>query len=343
MRRMTLTSLTVAFTVVSLLVALAWAQQAAPPSWKQGQPAEHGRLDAGAHRPAAGAQGARRDSRRQDQGAARASRRRCGRTGINNARAMTWGDKGTLFVSSRVAGNVYAVVDKGGQREVKVIAKGLNLPNGVAFKDGTLYIAEVSRITKMAGHRGQARQPARHGSGLRHPAARSAARLEVPGLRARRQALLQYRRALQHLHPAGHPRQYLAREPRRHRLRVRGPRRPQQRGLRLASGDQGALLRHPRPRLARRGRAERPVRCRAEEGPALRLPLLPSGRHPRSRVRQGTLVLGVRAAADQDRPARGRQRRRVLHRLDVPARVQEPRLPRPARLLEPDARRSASG
>ena len=64
---------------------------------------------------------------------------------------MTWGDKGTLFVSSRVAGNVYAVVDKGGQREVKVIAKGLNLPNGVAFKDGTLYIAEISRITKMPG------------------------------------------------------------------------------------------------------------------------------------------------------------------------------------------------
>ena len=71
--------------------------------------------------------------------------------GINNARAMTWGDKGTLFVSSRVAGNVYAVVDKGGQREVKTIATGLNLPNGVAFKDGTLYIAEVSRITKMVG------------------------------------------------------------------------------------------------------------------------------------------------------------------------------------------------
>ena len=71
--------------------------------------------------------------------------------GINNARAMTWGDKGTLFVSSRVAGNVYAVVDKGGQREVKMIAKGLNQPNGVAFKDGTLYVAEISRITKMPG------------------------------------------------------------------------------------------------------------------------------------------------------------------------------------------------
>ncbi|HEY2993226.1 MAG TPA: PQQ-dependent sugar dehydrogenase [Methylomirabilota bacterium] len=70
---------------------------------------------------------------------------------LANARAMTWGDKGTLFVSSRVAGNVYAVVDKGGTRETKVIAKGLNLPNGVAFKDGTLYIAEISRISKMEG------------------------------------------------------------------------------------------------------------------------------------------------------------------------------------------------
>src|SRR3984893_9682938 len=71
--------------------------------------------------------------------------------GINNARAMVWGDNGTLFVSSRVGGNVYAVLDRGGRREVKVIAKGLNLPNGVAFKDGTLYVAEVSRISKMPG------------------------------------------------------------------------------------------------------------------------------------------------------------------------------------------------
>src|SRR5437867_12154708 len=47
-------------------------------------------------------------------------------SGINNARVMTWGDRGTLFVSSRVAGNVYAVTDKGGSREVKTIAKGLN-------------------------------------------------------------------------------------------------------------------------------------------------------------------------------------------------------------------------
>ena len=71
--------------------------------------------------------------------------------GLSNARVMTWGDKGTLFVCSRTAGNLYAVVDKGGQREVKTLAKGLNLPNGVAFKDGTLYVAEIHRITKMVG------------------------------------------------------------------------------------------------------------------------------------------------------------------------------------------------
>jgi len=72
-------------------------------------------------------------------------------SGIQNARVMTWGSKGTLFVSSRVAGNLYAVVDRGGRREVKLLAKGLNLPNGVAFKDGTLYVAEVSRITRLEG------------------------------------------------------------------------------------------------------------------------------------------------------------------------------------------------
>ncbi|OLC12161.1 MAG: sorbosone dehydrogenase [Candidatus Rokubacteria bacterium 13_1_40CM_69_27] len=72
-------------------------------------------------------------------------------SGISNARAMTLGSKGTLFVSSRVAGNVYAVVDRAGKHEVKVIAKGLTQPNGVAFKDGTLYVAAISRILKYEG------------------------------------------------------------------------------------------------------------------------------------------------------------------------------------------------
>jgi len=72
--------------------------------------------------------------------------------GIHNARAMTLGSKGTLFVSSRLpGGNVYAVVDKAGKREVKVIAQKLDMPNGVAFRDGTLYVAAQNRIIKWEG------------------------------------------------------------------------------------------------------------------------------------------------------------------------------------------------
>ena len=70
-------------------------------------------------------------------------------SGIPDARSLRIGDKGTVFVSNRVRDKVYAIVDKDGKREVKVIASGLDRPNGLAFKDGTLYIAEGTRISKL--------------------------------------------------------------------------------------------------------------------------------------------------------------------------------------------------
>ncbi|HEY2136058.1 MAG TPA: PQQ-dependent sugar dehydrogenase [Xanthobacteraceae bacterium] len=69
--------------------------------------------------------------------------------GIPNARSLRLGDKGTLFVGNRVLDKVYAVVDKGGKREVKVIASGLDRPNGLAFHDGTLYVAEGTQISRL--------------------------------------------------------------------------------------------------------------------------------------------------------------------------------------------------
>jgi len=69
--------------------------------------------------------------------------------GMTNAREMAVGDKGTVFVGSRLVDKVYAIVNKDGKREVKVLASGLYRPNGVAFKDGTLYIAELSKISKI--------------------------------------------------------------------------------------------------------------------------------------------------------------------------------------------------
>ena len=41
------------------------------------------------------------------------------------------------------------IVEKDGKREVKVLVSGLYRPNGLAYKDGTLYIAELSKISKI--------------------------------------------------------------------------------------------------------------------------------------------------------------------------------------------------
>ena len=71
--------------------------------------------------------------------------------GVDGARSMTHGPEGVVFVGSRDAGNVYALVDRDGDRraeEVKTIARGLRSPNGVAWRDGSLYVAEISRVIR---------------------------------------------------------------------------------------------------------------------------------------------------------------------------------------------------
>ncbi len=73
---------------------------------------------------------------------------------VDNARSMVMSPDGTLFVGNRNEDKVYAIKDTDGDFKADkkwVIATGLNMPNGVAFKDGNLYVAEVSRITKFTG------------------------------------------------------------------------------------------------------------------------------------------------------------------------------------------------
>lgn len=70
---------------------------------------------------------------------------------VRGARSMTIGDNGTVFVGTRGAGVVYALVDADGDHFAEtryVIARDLNSPNGVAFHDGSLYVAEISRILR---------------------------------------------------------------------------------------------------------------------------------------------------------------------------------------------------
>nr|WP_198034480.1 PQQ-dependent sugar dehydrogenase [Halomonas sp. 1513] len=70
--------------------------------------------------------------------------------GMPGARMMARGDDGTLFIGTRGIGRVYAVLDNddGEEREHVIIAEGLTQPNGVAFKDGSLYVAAINRILR---------------------------------------------------------------------------------------------------------------------------------------------------------------------------------------------------
>ncbi|MFL5740491.1 MAG: PQQ-dependent sugar dehydrogenase [Flavisolibacter sp.] len=66
------------------------------------------------------------------------------------ARSLCESPSGTLFVGT-MNGDVYALrdTDKNGVADENyIIASGLNSPNGVAFKDGNLYVAEISRILR---------------------------------------------------------------------------------------------------------------------------------------------------------------------------------------------------
>ena len=68
--------------------------------------------------------------------------------GLPNARSLSMGPDGIVFVGTRKAGRVYAVVDRNGDftaEQTITLAQGLNTPNGVAFRNGHLYVAEVHR------------------------------------------------------------------------------------------------------------------------------------------------------------------------------------------------------
>jgi len=70
---------------------------------------------------------------------------------VTGARSLARGDNGTIFVGTRGHGKVYALVDRDGDwaaDTVYVLARGLVDPNGVAFRDGALYVAEYNRVLR---------------------------------------------------------------------------------------------------------------------------------------------------------------------------------------------------
>ena len=70
---------------------------------------------------------------------------------VENARQMALGDNGVLFVGSRRAGKVHAVIDEDGDHKadrVVLIAENLKMPSGIEYQKGALYVGALNRILR---------------------------------------------------------------------------------------------------------------------------------------------------------------------------------------------------
>ncbi len=69
--------------------------------------------------------------------------------GVDNARSLALGAAGTVFVSTRRDGRIFAVLPREEQApRVLTLADGLQMPNGIAFHGGDLYVAELTRVLR---------------------------------------------------------------------------------------------------------------------------------------------------------------------------------------------------
>jgi glucose/arabinose dehydrogenase len=83
---------------------------------------------------------------------------------VPGARSLAQGRNGTLFVGTRGQGKVYALASDGGSARATrqwTIAEGLNMPNGVAYRNGSLYVAEINRIIRFDDIENQLDNPPR--------------------------------------------------------------------------------------------------------------------------------------------------------------------------------------
>lgn len=72
---------------------------------------------------------------------------------VPNARQMALGATGIVYVGSRSEGKIHAVVDAdkdGVAEKVVLIAENLTMPSGISYRNGDLFVSEVSKIHKFA-------------------------------------------------------------------------------------------------------------------------------------------------------------------------------------------------
>jgi glucose/arabinose dehydrogenase len=71
--------------------------------------------------------------------------------GLPGGRAMARGDKGKIYVGTRIIGRVYEVTDAGDKRTVRVVVDKLTQPSGVAFAGGSLYVMAIDKVLRYDG------------------------------------------------------------------------------------------------------------------------------------------------------------------------------------------------
>ncbi len=72
---------------------------------------------------------------------------------VPNARQMTLSPAGVLYVGTRRDGRVFALQDLDGDQRYetrRTLLSGRRLPNGVTWADGDLYVAELTRLIRLA-------------------------------------------------------------------------------------------------------------------------------------------------------------------------------------------------
>ncbi len=255
-------------------------------------------------------------------------------SGVLAARQMAWGDKGTLFVGSFGLGNVYAIKDNGGKKEVKTILKGLNMPTGLAFRDGALYVIAVDKLIRYdnaeanldnlgTGKVVYDDMPSFAAHGWKYLAADKDGWFYVPfgppfNIGIPPTSVSQIRRV--------DPKTGNA------ELVALGVRNSVGGDVRSALGP--ILVHRKRPRLDERRHPERQAQRDIEARRALRLSLLPSGQSAGPEIRHGSQMLRIQPPGIQSRCARGPARHEVLYRQPIPCRVQERDPDRRARFVE---------
>jgi glucose/arabinose dehydrogenase len=148
--------LALGFATTFVLPAL--AQQAPPPGWQQGRPDSMNASPLAPHAP-------KLTTTAADQVPVAALRVPAGfklelwASGAPGARMMAESPNGTVFVGTRTIGRVYAISDEGGQRRVRTIASQLTDPNGVAVRDGNLYVIAINRVLRFDGIEGKLDAP----------------------------------------------------------------------------------------------------------------------------------------------------------------------------------------